>query len=90
MVWRASLGGAICGSLLGVLIGSVCGAVAGAFLGDLSLGLDGALLGGLLTAVAGSIYGGIVGRADQHPRTDARTAPSRATPLRPNAVEGPP
>ena len=65
LVFRMSLGGAICGGFLGILAGVACGVVYGAWRGDVSLGLDGALLGGGALAVAGALYGAVLGWAER-------------------------
>jgi hypothetical protein len=79
------LGGAVCGSLGGVLVGSVAGSVYGAFRGDVSLGLDGALLGGLLAAFAGLIYGAALSaggsRTPPKPRDPGAPAAEDAVPI---------
>jgi hypothetical protein len=43
-VWRAALGGAICGTFLGMFAGGLLGVLGGTFLGNISLGLDGGLV----------------------------------------------
>lgn len=55
------LGGAICGSFLGIFAGALLAAVCGAFMGNFSLGLDGALFGGILGGLGGVVYGAAVG-----------------------------
>lgn len=55
------LGGAICGSLIGIVGGAACGVLYGLLVADISAGLDGALLGALLMACAGAIYGAFLG-----------------------------
>lgn len=52
---RMALGGAVCGSLLGVASGSLAGVLYGAWAGNVGFGLDGALYGGGLGALAGAI-----------------------------------
>jgi hypothetical protein len=75
---RPSLGGAICGILLGIFVGTVCGIACGVFWDDPSLGLDGALIGGLAAALPGAIYGGILGvRGTAVPSTRAEGLSSR-------------
>lgn len=55
------LGGAICGSLIGIVGGAACGVFYGLLVADISAGLDGALLGAALMACAGAIYGAFLG-----------------------------
>jgi hypothetical protein len=52
-----ALGGAVCGSLLGILSGGLGGAIYGMFVNNLGLGLDGALFGGGILALVGAIFG---------------------------------
>jgi hypothetical protein len=54
---RAALGGAICGSFLGIFGGGLVGLLGGMLLGNITLGLDGAIAGGAVLALAGAIYG---------------------------------
>ncbi len=65
LVWRLSLGGAICGSFGGIFVGALLGSLGGGLLGNVSLGLDGALFGGCLGCLGGAIYGAGLGARDR-------------------------
>jgi hypothetical protein len=58
---RMAVGGAVCGSFLGILGGGVAGTVCGALVGNFGLGLDGALLGGGILAGVGAVFGAVIG-----------------------------
>lgn len=57
---RMVLGGAICGTFLGLLLGGLSGAAYGAHIGNHSYGLRGAISGGLVCCLLGTLYGGIL------------------------------
>lgn len=78
-IFSCSLGGAIWGSLLGIVAGALCGSAYGAAVGDVSLGLDGAIWCGPLAAAAGAAYGlflGWHGSAGAEAPPPTRPAPS--------------
>ena len=76
-----SLGGVVCGSLLGSLSGAGLGALWGAFTGNVGLGLDGALLGAGALAVAGAVYGAILGAGESaQPLQTTEVNPHAAAP----------
>jgi hypothetical protein len=52
-----TLGGAVCGGLLGLPLGAVLGLIIGLCFGRVSWGLDGAVLGILGLTVAGAVVG---------------------------------
>jgi hypothetical protein len=54
---RMSLGGAVCGSFLGIFTGGLLGGLGGLLLGNMSLGLDGALLTGSAGCLSGAVWG---------------------------------
>lgn len=58
---RMTLGGAVCGGYLGILLGAVSGALYGWYASDLSYGLMGAMVGGATVAVGGAVYGMVAG-----------------------------
>lgn len=58
MAFRLTLGGTLCGCLLGTPVGGILGVSLGYLLANNpSLGLDGALVGGALVGLAGGVYG---------------------------------
>lgn len=54
---RVVLGGAVCGSFVGIFAGGVLFALIGGLMGNVSAGLDGALSGGGFGFLAGAVYG---------------------------------
>jgi hypothetical protein len=54
---RMVLGGAVCGSFLGIFSGGVLGGLYGWFCANVSYGLDSALFGGCAGLLCGSLYG---------------------------------
>ncbi len=61
---RMTLGGAVTGCLVGILLGTCVGMLYGLSRGDLTFGLDGALLGGALACLPGALTGWVLGRDD--------------------------
>jgi hypothetical protein len=60
-VARMTLGGAVCGGLLGIPLGAAVGLLIGLFCGHVSWGLDGAVLGILTLTAAGAALGAFLG-----------------------------
>ncbi len=60
-VARMTLGGAVCGGLLGIPVGAVFGIVLGLWCGHVSWGLDGAVFGLPTLGVAGALIGSWLG-----------------------------
>jgi hypothetical protein len=86
---RMCLGGAVCGSFLGMFGGGLLGGCYGGLLGNVALGLDGALLGGAAGCLAGAVYGGcqaLTVACDPPPKDGCRARPPVARGL----AEAPP
>lgn len=55
LILRMCLGGAICGSFIGIFAGGLLAGLYGAVTGTIALGLDGALLGGSVGGLVGAV-----------------------------------
>jgi hypothetical protein len=76
---RMSLGGAVCGSFLGIFAGGLLGALCGSLVGDTSLGLEGALAGGCVGCLGGAICGAALAARDKSTRGGLRANTGDAT-----------
>jgi hypothetical protein len=75
-VLRAALGGAVCGSFVGIFTGGLAGALCGGLVGNVSIGLDGALLGGAAGCLGGAAYGAYLAVRESRPETAAVEPPA--------------